>query len=163
MKQLWAPWRLEYVAGDNGDNGCIFCVPESRDEDDDRLILHRGPAAFVILNRYPYSNGHLMVTPYRHCGSIDDLGEEEVIDIHRLLVLSRKALAAACHPDGFNIGLNLGQSAGAGVPDHVHYHVVPRWNGDTNFMTLFGEVRVIPEHLEATFRRLKTEFERLLG
>lgn len=162
MEQLWAPWRIEYVAGDNEEKGCIFCLSETSDEDDERLVVHRGRKAFVILNRYPYTNGHLMVTPFRHCSSIDDFSEDEALEIHRLLVLSRRALEAAFRPDGFNIGLNLGRSAGAGVPGHVHYHVVPRWTGDTNFMTLFGEVRVIPEHIEATFRRLKSEFERLL-
>lgn len=162
MKQLWAPWRLEYVASEKEKEGCVFCIPDSRAEDDNRFIVYRGRTAFVIMNRFPYTNGHLMVTPYRHCGSIDDLEEDEVLEIHRLLVLARQALTSTSRPDGFNIGVNLGRSAGAGIPNHVHYHMVPRWSGDTNFMTLFGEVRVIPEHLEATFQRLKTEFERLI-
>lgn len=162
MKQLWAPWRLEYVASEKDKEGCVFCIPESTEEDDDRFIVYRGRRAFVIMNRFPYTNGHLMVTPYRHCGSIDDLDEEEALEIHRLLVLARQALTGTSRPDGFNIGVNLGRSAGAGMPNHVHYHMVPRWSGDTNFMTLFGEVRVIPEHLEATFQRLKTEFARLI-
>lgn len=165
MKQLWAPWRLEYVASDNDETdetGCIFCIPESSEEDGERLVLHRGRTAFVLMNRFPYTNGHLMVSPYRHCGALDDLDKNEIVEIHRLLVLARQALAATSEPDGFNIGVNLGRSAGAGIPDHVHYHIVPRWEGDTNFMTIFSEVRVIPEHIEATFRRLRTEFERLL-
>jgi ATP adenylyltransferase len=163
MKQLWAPWRLEYIRGKDEEKGCIFCIPECLDEDAKRLIIHRGRFAFVIMNRFPYSNGHLMVAPYRHCGNIDDLEDDEILEIHRLLVLSRQALVGSCQPHGFNIGLNLGHSAGAGIADHVHYHIVPRWHGDTNFMSLFADVRVIPEHLEATFRRIKTEFERSTG
>jgi ATP adenylyltransferase len=160
MKQLWAPWRMTYVTGEDREEsaGCIFCLNESRDEDRTRLILHRGEHAFVVMNKYPYTNGHLMVVPYRHCSSPDVLNEAEVLEMHRLLVLCRKVLEEAITPDGFNVGMNLGRAAGAGIEDHLHLHIVPRWKGDTNFMPVFAEVRVIPQHLEATYDILHRAF-----
>lgn len=154
MDRIWAPWRMEYLTGAKSE-GCIFCVGEGVENDRERLILHRSSRSFIIMNRYPYTNGHLMVIPYRHCSSLDDLGDAEIIDLMNSLRLARKVLESACSPQGFNIGMNLGLAGGAGVADHIHFHLVPRWNGDTNYMTVTAETRVIPESLTATYDRLK--------
>ncbi|ORJ63429.1 HIT family protein [Geothermobacter hydrogeniphilus] len=156
MKQLWAPWRMSYINGDDKDAtaGCIFCVRDSADEDGDRLILHRGEHAFIIMNKYPYSNGHLLVAPYRHTADLSELSDAEALEMHRLTVLARDALRSWGNPDGFNIGMNWGRVAGAGIEDHLHLHIVPRWNGDTNFMPVFSDVRVIPQHLQETYTLL---------
>lgn len=162
MKKLWAPWRLSYVERQrNGTSECIFCIGDDAEEDRSRLVLHRGKHAFVIMNRYPYSNGHLMVCPFRHGSDLESLGDSEIVEIHRLTELSCQALRQAYAPDGFNIGLNLGVGSGAGVDDHLHYHVVPRWTGDTNFMPVLAEVRVVSEHLDSTYQRLAQEFGRI--
>jgi len=163
MKQLWAPWRMAYIQGDDKhvSQGCIFCIENRRYEDAERLILHRGKLAFVIMNRYPYSNGHLMVAPYRHVSDLGMLTAEETVEIHRLIVLCRDVLRHCFSPQGFNIGINCGQVAGAGVEDHLHQHIVPRWSGDTNFMPIFADVRVIPQHLEQTYRLLHDAFSTL--
>ncbi len=161
MERLWAPWRLAYIQQDKGtQDGCVFCVPESTDEDRQRLILHRGKHAFVVMNRFPYNNGHLLVTPYRHTADPGVLSDAETLEMQHLLVLCRDVLQECMAPNGFNIGLNLGQAAGAGIADHLHLHIVPRWNGDTNFMPVFSEVRVIPQHLEAGFECLNASFAR---
>jgi len=156
MKQLWAPWRMSYINGDDKDAtaGCIFCVRDTLDEDQDRLILHRGEHAFIIMNKYPYSNGHLLVAPYRHTADLSELSDAEALEMHRLTVLARDALRSWGNPDGFNIGMNWGRVAGAGIEDHLHLHIVPRWNGDTNFMPVFSDVRVIPQHLQETYTLL---------
>src|SRR5262245_42974627 len=152
-RQLWAPWRLEYIQSADEQEGCVFC--HARDGDDeDGLVAHRGRTAFVLLNKFPYSSGHLMVAPYRHVGELGDLTDEEALEIHRLASQGMGALAQTYGPQGFNAGWNLGRMAGAGVVDHVHLHVVPRWAGDTNFMPVLGDVKVIPEALEATRRKL---------
>jgi ATP adenylyltransferase len=150
---LWAPWRLEYV-GSAGDehSGCIFCEPE------DRLLVHRGGQAVVLLNKYPYAAGHLMVAPTRHTGEFGSLGPDEVIEIHRLAARGMEVLGVEYSPHGYNLGWNIGYAAGAGIEDHVHLHVVPRWSGDTNFMPVLGDVKVIPEHLDETARRLRSAF-----
>jgi ATP adenylyltransferase len=160
MKQLWAPWRMTYIRGEDEkpDPGCIFCVRDRQGDDRRRLILHRGEHAFVLMNKYPYSNGHLMVAPYRHTADPGELDEAEALEMHRLLVLSRDVLGQCMGPHGFNIGMNLGQVAGAGITDHLHLHIVPRWSGDTNFMPVFADVRVIPQHLEATWELLAAAF-----
>ncbi len=162
MKQLWAPWRLDYILGDKDhpDDACIFCVSDRLDDDRGRLILHRGEHAFVILNKYPYTNGHLMVAPYRHTADLGGLSEAEALEMHRLLTLCRSVLLARIAPEGFNVGMNLGRVAGAGIVDHLHMHMVPRWTGDTNFMPVFADVRVIPQHLETTYDLLFQEFSR---
>jgi len=159
MKQLWAPWRMSYIQGDccKVDQGCIFCV-RNLEGDDDLLILHRSEHCFVIMNKYPYSNGHLMVAPYRHTADIADLQSDEVLDMHQLTVMARDVLQNCCSPQGFNVGMNWGHIAGAGVADHLHLHLVPRWSGDTNFMPLFADVRVIPQHLDETYQLLKQGF-----
>jgi len=153
MERLWAPWRLEYVQG-TGSNGCIFCLGDASD-DEARLVLHRGQHCFIIMNRFPYSNGHLMVAPLRHVADPGLLDAAEVAELHRLTTLCREILREVCKAQGFNIGMNLGAVAGAGVTDHLHQHIVPRWAGDTNFMPVFADVRVIPQHLEATCRQLR--------
>ena len=154
MRQLWAPWRLEYVQhADDGDE-CVFCRAAGLPEDEPELVIHRGELAFVLLNKFPYASGHLMVAPYRHGSAFDDLGDDEALETHRLAVESIAALRAVFAPEGFNVGWNLGRVAGAGIVDHGHIHVVPRWNGDTNFMPVLADVKVIPEHLLETRRKL---------
>jgi ATP adenylyltransferase len=152
-RQLWAPWRLEYVAGADEEKGCVFCRAAAED-DEAGLVVRRGEHAFVLLNRYPYASGHLMVAPYRHEPEFGELSSEEALEVHRLASTGIGALADAMRPQGFNLGWNLGRIAGAGVVDHVHLHVVPRWAGDTNFMPVFGDVKVIPEALQETRRKL---------
>jgi ATP adenylyltransferase len=150
IKPLWAPWRLEYVEQADERPGCIFCDPEPE------LVVRRGEHAFLLLNRFPYSSGHLMAAPYRHVGAYGALTGEEALDIHRLASTAIAALELEYHPHGHNLGWNLGRSAGAGVVDHVHMHVVPRWIGDTNFMPVIGDAKVIPEALAATAERLRS-------
>jgi len=160
MERLWAPWRLEYIVADKVE-GCVFCVSCRRDDDRENRILCRGENAFVIMNAFPYSNGHLLIAPYRHIADITELADDESLEIMRLVQMSIRALGEAFRPDGLNIGVNQGTAAGAGIADHVHVHVVPRWNGDTNFMPVFADVKVIPEALEATYDKLKPIFDRL--
>ena len=153
MKQLWAPWRLEYIESADEQEGCVFC--RARDGDDEKsLVVHRGKRAFVVLNKYPYASGHLMVAPNRHEGEFGDLEADEALEVHQLAAAGLAALAETMRPQGFNVGWNLGRIAGAGVVDHVHLHVVPRWAGDTNFMPVLADVKVLPEALEATRRKL---------
>jgi ATP adenylyltransferase len=151
---LWAPWRLEYISRASEQEGCIFCRAAAAPDDADSLVVHRGETAFVLLNRFPYSSGHLMIAPIRHVGALGELSAEEAAEIHGLSTRAIEVLGDVYQPDGFNIGWNLGRSAGAGVVDHVHEHVVPRWQGDTNFMPVLADVRVVPEHLQATHTRL---------
>ncbi|MBE9580013.1 MAG: HIT domain-containing protein [Proteobacteria bacterium] len=157
MKTLWAPWRMEYILGEK-EQECIFCVALS---DQGNLTLYRGSLSMVMMNKYPYINGHLLVAPKRHIASLDDLTLEEMSDLLKTVRDSTGILKKAMNPDGFNVGLNLGVVAGAGVEQHLHFHIVPRWHGDTNAMTVFAEVRVIPEHLEATYGNLKPHFKAL--
>jgi ATP adenylyltransferase len=152
-KQLWAPWRLEYVGSADEQEGCIFCRALAGD-DEEGLVVHRGRSAFVILNRFPYASGHLMVAPIRHTGELADLEDEELVEVHRLATSGLGALAETYGPQGYNLGWNLGRIAGAGVLDHVHLHVVPRWAGDTNFMPVLADVKVLPEHLADSRRKL---------
>jgi ATP adenylyltransferase len=152
-RQLWAPWRLEYIAQADELPGCVFC--DARDGDDgEKLVVHRGVTAFVLLNKFPYASGHLMIAPGRHVGSLGELTDAEALELHRLAAAGVDALAAAYGPHGYNLGWNLGRVAGAGVVDHVHLHVVPRWSGDTNFMPVLADVKVLPEHLSETRDRL---------
>ena len=153
-ERLWAPWRLEYVAkAGDGEQACIFCAALDA-SDEEALVVHRGPEAIVLLNKYPYASGHLLVAPVRHEGELTRLTDAEVLAVHRLAARGVEALAELYRPDGYNLGWNLGRVAGAGVTDHVHLHVVPRWAGDTNFMPVLADVKVLPEHLTATRRRL---------
>jgi ATP adenylyltransferase len=153
VERLWAPWRLDYVQHADEQDGCVFCNAAAGD-DAERLVVHRGKRAFALLNRYPYSSGHLMIAPYRHGSGFDSLDDAEAVEVHRLAVQAIAALRVVYSPDGFNVGWNLGRIAGAGIVDHGHLHVVPRWSGDTNFMPVLADVRVIPEHLTETRRRL---------
>ncbi|MEO8290176.1 MAG: HIT domain-containing protein [Gaiellaceae bacterium] len=153
MKQLWAPWRLEYIEGADRQEGCVFCRAREA-SDEEALVVHRGERAFVLLNKYPYASGHLMVAPNRHEGEFGDLDSDEALEIHRLAASGLAALAETMQPQGFNLGWNLGRIAGAGVVDHVHMHVVPRWVGDTNFMPVLADVKVLPEALEETRRKI---------
>ena len=152
MKQLWAPWRLEYIRQADEQEGCIFCAP------DDDMVVARDEHAFVLVNRFPYSSGHVMVAPVRHVGELDGLSDDEALAIHRLAARAVEALGREYGADGYNLGWNLGRVAGAGVVDHVHLHVVPRWSGDTNFMPVLADVKVLPEHLLETRARLAAGF-----
>ena len=151
-KPLWAPWRLEYVQHADELDRCVFCEPEAE------LLIHSGEHALVVLNRYPYASGHLLVAPRRHVGDLADLSDDEGLAIHRLAVRGVAALRAAYRPQGFNLGWNLGLVAGAGILDHVHLHLVPRWGGDTSFMPVLGDVKVIPDSLAASHRKLAELF-----
>ena len=152
-KPLWAPWRLEYITQADEETDCIFCRAAAADEAE-TLLVHRGEHAFVLLNKFPYSSGHLLVAPYRHGPSFDGLDDAEALEIHRLGAQGLAALRAVYEPEGFNLGWNIGRIAGADIPDHGHLHVVPRWGGDTNFMPVLADVKVLPEHLLETRRRL---------
>ncbi|HEY6067445.1 MAG TPA: HIT domain-containing protein [Gaiellaceae bacterium] len=153
MKQLWAPWRLEYIKSADDGTGCVFCAAAAGD-DAEKLVLHRSEHAFALLNRYPYSSGHFMAAPARHIGDFSQLEEPEVLELHALASAGMEALATTYEPHGYNVGWNLGRVAGAGVVDHVHLHVVPRWGGDTNFMPVLADTKVLPEHLHETRERL---------
>ena len=159
MKVLWAPWRMEYILSDKEEGACIFCPGQDRSQDEESLILYVGKLTMVVMNRYPYNNGHLLVAPCRHVSGLDDLTQEETQDLMANVRRSIGALKAVMAPEGFNVGLNLGQVAGAGMEDHLHFHIVPRWNGDTNLMTVVGDVRVIPEHIRETYEKLRTHFD----
>ncbi len=160
MDRLWSPWRLEYVTGHKPDAGCVFC-DVSRPPQPDSLIVHQGSTGYVVLNKFPYNNGHLMAVPYRHVDSLGALRPEELQELAVLMQLSEVALLEAYQPQGINVGINLGRAAGAGILEHIHVHAVPRWIGDSNFMTAIGETRVLPEGLDASAARLRPIFQRL--
>jgi ATP adenylyltransferase len=153
VERLWAPWRLEYIASADDQPGCIFCAAVEGD-DEEKLVVSRGRHAIVLLNRFPYASGHLMVAPQRHVGEFGELEDEEIVEIHRLASAGIGVLAQTYGPQGYNLGWNLGRVAGAGIVDHVHLHVVPRWAGDTNFMPVLADVKVMPEYLAETRRKL---------
>jgi ATP adenylyltransferase len=151
-KPLWAPWRLEYVQHADELDRCIFCEPE------EELLVHRGERALAVLNKFPYSSGHVLVAPIRHVGEFGDIDDDEALDVQRLATMTIDALRAEYAPHGFNLGWNLGRVAGAGIEAHLHLHVVPRWNGDTSFMPVLGDVKVLPEALARTAVRLRPHF-----
>lgn len=153
MKTLWAPWRMEYILSEK-EKCCIFCEKPREERDRDNLILYRGKEAFVIMNKYPYNNGHLMVVPYYHTSSFVGLSESVLLELMNLVKYSVECLGKAFGPEGYNIGINVGQVAGAGIEEHLHIHIVPRWAGDANFMAVTGEVRVVPEHILETYDKL---------
>jgi ATP adenylyltransferase len=161
-KQLWAPWRLEYIAAADELPGCIFCSAAAA-SDEDGLVLRRGTTAYALLNKYPYASGHLMVAPFRHVAELSDLEDAELVELHRLAGGGMAALAQTYGPQGYNLGWNLGRIAGAGIVDHVHLHVVPRWAGDTNFMPVLADVKVLPEHLVETRERLAAAWPSPMG
>jgi ATP adenylyltransferase len=152
-RPLWAPWRLEYVQGTDEEDGCFFCLAIEGD-DEERLVVHRGRRAIVLLNKFPYASGHLLVAPVRHVGEFGELEDDEALELHRLADQGLGVLSQEYAPQGYNLGWNLGRIAGAGVIDHVHLHVVPRWVGDTNFMPVLADLKVLPEHLTESRRRL---------
>lgn len=154
MKRLWAPWRMEYLAEERVE-GCVFCDKPAEEDDRANYLLYRGEHAYILMNIYPYSNGHLMVAPYAHVAQLADLDREVRIEIMELSTLCTRLLARTSHPGGFNLGANVGKAAGAGYDEHFHMHVVPRWLGDTNFMPVIGNTRVIPELLDESYNRLK--------
>jgi ATP adenylyltransferase len=153
VKRLWAPWRLEYVQNAEEQTGCVFCAAAAG-ADEEGLVVHRGEQAFVLLNKFPYATGHLMIAPYAHTGGFGDVSNHEALEVHTLAAAALGVLGEAMHPQGYNLGWNLGRVAGAGVVDHVHLHVVPRWAGDTNFMPVLTDVKVIPQALEDTRAKL---------
>ncbi len=158
MERLWAPWRMEYITGDQ-QAGCLFCrVIENPDDKDAELVVWRPEGAIVMLNKFPYNPGHVMVAPVVHQAGLEDLDDPQTTDLMRALKRTIVVLRAALEPKGFNIGANIGRAAGAGIPDHVHLHVVPRWNGDTNFMPVLAEVKVVNEHLLVTAAKLRQAF-----
>jgi ATP adenylyltransferase len=159
MDYLWTPWRYSYISNSGETGECVFCTA-AKDPADDRemLVVHRGKHTFVILNRFPYTNGHLMVVPYAHVGTLGDLSDETLGELMRLARDSEKHLRALYRPEGLNLGMNIGRSAGAGIAGHVHLHALPRWSGDTNFMTVVSETRVLPEDLQATWEKLHAAF-----
>jgi len=158
LENLWAPWRMEYILGKR-DSRCIFC-PESHGlSDEERLILHRGELTMVLMNKYPYNNGHLLVSPWRHVSRLDELTREELLELMEWLTKSTNILEKTMRPNGFNVGLNLGKEAGAGFEEHLHFHIVPRWRGDTNFIAVMADIRSIPEHIKQTYSKLLPHFQ----
>jgi ATP adenylyltransferase len=160
FERLWSPWRLQYVSGAGEAAGCVFCDAQVS-ADAAELVLYRASACFVILNLFPYTSGHLMVVPNRHVAALASLSSEERSEMIELTRLAEQALTESYQPQGLNVGMNLGRAAGAGIVDHLHIHVVPRWNGDTNFISVVGQVRVLPEDLAHSAARLRPVFERL--
>ena len=161
MQRLWAPWRMQYIEQGEKPEGCIFCIFPAQYRDRENLIFHRGKTCFVMLNSYPYNPGHLMIVPYKHTADMYDLSDEELLEINRLLRYSVRLITECIRPDGFNVGINLGRSAGAGVADHIHWHIVPRWDGDTNFMPVVADTKVLPESLQSTYDKLKKKMEEM--
>jgi ATP adenylyltransferase len=159
MRNLFAPWRMEYIEGPP-QSGCLFCRAWEAPSADDRrnLVVHREPQALAMMNKFPYNNGHLMIAPLAHVGSLAQLEDDEMLALMRLVRRSLRVLEGVMQPEGFNVGANIGRVAGAGIPDHVHVHLVPRWNGDTNFLPVLSEVKVINEHLDRTWEKLSEAF-----
>ena len=157
MKTLWAPWRIDYITGQK-EEGCVFCDNPKEGNDKKNLILYKGETSFIIMNRYPYSNGHLMAVPYRHTNNMSELNDKERLELMNLTAKCIEILKVM-NPDGFNVGMNLGTAGGAGIDDHLHFHIVPRWNGDTNFMPLIADVKVMPEYLEDTYKTLSEQIK----
>ncbi len=159
--RIWAPWRLEYVkdAAKDNDDECIFCAKPAADDDEANLIVHRGQRCFVILNLFPYTNGHLMVAPYEHVGALQDLDAETVAELMSLAQSAMRRLEQVYSPQGYNVGFNQGRIAGAGFENHIHMHVVPRWGGDTNFMPVLADTRVMPQTLQQSYEALRGGFD----
>jgi len=162
MKRLWAPWRMEYILDEKKNKSCLFCSISKADQKNDRknLILYRSKYCFVVLNKYPYNGGHLMVVPYFHASTFEGLSDEALFDLIKTAGKSVSILKEALNPDGFNLGLNFGKVAGAGMESHMHKHIVPRWTGDTDSMPIIAETRVMPEHLKKTYNKLRKFFDK---
>lgn len=154
LQILWAPWRIKYILASDKPSHCIFCLSSSAQSDRENHVICRYRTCFAMLNRFPYNNGHILLAPYRHAADLESLTDEELLELMRLLRDCKRALAVCMNPDGFNVGLNLGSAAGAGVEGHVHFHVVPRWKGDTNFMTVTAGTKVIPQSLDEVYEML---------
>jgi ATP adenylyltransferase len=152
---LWTPWRYQYITNSDKPCECVFCAAARCTDDHETFIVHRGAANFIILNRFPYTSGHVMVVPNQHVATLEELSEEALLEMFRLARDCERLLRAVYHPEGLNLGMNIGKSAGAGIAGHLHLHVLPRWTGDTNFMTVVSETRVLPEDLEVTWQRLR--------
>ena len=161
MNHLWSPWRMSYILENKNEEGCVFCKVLEGTDDLGNLILYRGKFAYVILNRYPYTSGHMMVVPKKHCDTIAALHSETRSEMMELIASCVQVLTIEYQAQGFNVGANLGGAAGAGIPQHVHFHVVPRWQGDTNYMSAIGGVRVVPEALDETYKRISTSWKLL--
>src|SRR5512145_2422759 len=155
MNHLWSPWRMEYIENNNKEEGCVFCNAQSQEDSAQNLIAYRGELSYVILNRYPYTSGHLMVNPFVHVSSLEELDPETRAEMMELTSRCITVLKNVYQPQGFNVGVNMGEAAGAGVLGHVHIHIVPRWRGDTNFMSAIGGTRVLPEALDQTYLRVR--------
>jgi ATP adenylyltransferase len=160
MKRLWAPWRMKFVQSQNPSSECVFCSVQAQIIDTDNFIVFRGQKAFVILNRYPYTSGHILVVANAHQPSFEDLDVETRAEMMELVTKSMRVLRIVYQPAAFNVGANIGEAAGAGIAAHVHMHVVPRWGGDTNFLSTLAETRVLPEQLEETYRRISTAWNK---
>jgi ATP adenylyltransferase len=160
MKRLWAPWRMEYILDERKHDKCLFCSIVKDKKDKKNLILYRGKECFVVMNKYPYNNGHLMVVPYIHTPAFDGLSDKVLFDFIKTIRFSVDILKKVLSPDGFNLGLNFGKVAGAGMESHMHLHIVPRWTGDTDSMPIIAETRVMPEHLMKTYSKLKRAFKK---
>lgn len=159
MNHLWSPWRMSYIEDQKPENGCVFCLVLGMDDGLENLIIHRGQYAYIILNRYPYNSGHLMVVPFVHQPNLEDLEVATRAEIIELVARCLQLLRVNYKAQGFNVGVNIGSAAGAGIPKHFHFHIVPRWDGDTNFMSAIGETRVVPEAIEETYRRVREAWE----
>jgi len=164
MKQLWAPWRMEYILNEIDQyDSCIFCDFPEENDDEKYNIMYRAEKCYVILNKYPYNNGHTMVVPYQHTGDILELDDETLLNAQQAISKTVQVMRNIMNPHAFNIGMNVGRCGGAGIDEHLHYHIVPRWNGDTNFMPVIGGTKVVSESLKATWEKLSDEFNRLYG
>jgi ATP adenylyltransferase len=159
MDYLWTPWRYQYVTSAGKPDRCVLCHAAESADDRETLVVSRGKSSYVILNRFPYTSGHVMIVPYRHVSSLQDLDDSTLAEMFRLAKTTERHLLDLYRPDGLNLGMNLGKSAGAGIAGHLHLHVLPRWTGDTNFMTVVGETRVMPEALEVTWERLRAAYD----
>ena len=155
MKYLWSPWRMKYIQANKKEEGCVFCKVQDMPDNEENLIVHRGERAYVIMNRFPYTSGHILVIPYLHEDNLEVLDAETRAEMMELVTKTMTVLRGIYNPQGFNFGANIGAAAGAGIAPHVHLHIVPRWNGDTNFMSSLGETRVLPEALEETYRHVR--------
>jgi ATP adenylyltransferase len=163
MKQLWSPWRMNYIMNHDKDEDCVFCQALKQEDNQENLVFFRGPESFLILNRYPYTSGHVMVVPYTHLAQLEDLPASTRAEMIELAAQAVQVLRALYTPDGFNLGINMGEAAGAGIASHIHLHVVPRWAGDTNFMSSLAQTRVLPENLSDSYRRIRTKWATQFG
>jgi ATP adenylyltransferase len=158
MDRIWAPWRIGYILSDKKEDGCVFCNAYNTENDEDKLVIHRSKHSFVIMNLYPYNAGHIMIVPNRHINNPTLLEADEQLDLFSLVNRSLDVIKKVMNPEGFNLGMNLNRTAGAGIEDHIHIHIVPRWNGDTNFMSTISDTKVISEALEETYKKIKSAF-----